>query len=637
MKQLLIKNFLFLLIIIHAYHMSNTYGEVVPGAKESGITDLKGLLSVDQKNEISQKLSIAKISSSLDIRLLIVPSLLDYPDYESVDEFAAEVVKQWGMTGSDYDNFALLVVLFEQKIIRVVTNNQNEGLARKIDKQVVKSRILRGFSKGRFYEGIIDGITELEILINSRSLPLEINANKLTENPRSEKPPVLIKKDEILYRTVLYGVLCGLLYFIVGQAKHYINRRRLIENVLTSKTNQVFVGLVELKGTAESEKPLISQLSKTRCVQYSFEVEEEFCDIIAREERDEDGNIRTRIKRHYEWRTIKSGGDSIPFYIKDDSGILRVDPEGAKLEPVTMYQKGSWSGHNRYDFDGHNRYDFDGNDRYDFDGNDRYSVGPTGRRRYTETGIPLHRSIYVIGQSKLRHDLPEPEISHDQGAPIFLISTRSEDEIQGSQSTIFVIWTFVGSILAICAPILIESEIISGIGFPVEASSLTLLTYSLLLVSRCFLSKTDRLQWIKTQINNAELNVEFYLKQRNKVIQDLLVILRGLQSTELKIAIQIDHFQNQSNASIFESSESKAMSSSVHLTAVGESYPEIKNDNSFMKCLQQILDYEARIALGLDYYNNLIKQNRRLYSHIKWKEQKAHDFSRYVHEVKLSD
>lgn len=629
MKQLLIKNSLFLLIIIHAYHMSNTYGEVVPGAKESGITDLKGLLSVDQKNKISQKLSIAKISSSLDIRLLIVPSLLDYPDYESVDEFASEVVKQWGMTGSNYENYALLVVLYEQKIIRVVTNNQNKGLARKIDKQVVKSRILKDFSKGRFFDGIIDGITELEILINSRNLPPEINADKFTEKSRSEKPSVIIQTDEIWYRTILYGVLAGLLYLIVGQSKKYINRRRLIENVLTSKTNQVFVGLVEVKGTAESEKPLISELSKTHCVQYYFEVEEEFCDIRVREERDENGNIRTRIEKYYEWRTIKSGGDSIPFYIKDDSGILKVDPEGAKLEPVTMYQKGSWSGHNRYDFDG--------NDRYDFDGNDRYSVCPTGRRRYTETGIPLHRSIYVIGQSRLRHDLPEPEISHDQGAPIFLISTRSEDEIQGSQSTIFVIWTFVGSILAICAPILIESEIISGIGFPVEASSLTLLTYSLLLVSRCFLSKTNRLQWIKTQINNAELNVEFYLKKRNKVIQDLLLILRGLQSTELKIAIQIDHFQNQSNASIFESSESNAMSSSVHLTAVGESYPEIKNDNSFMQCRQQILYYEALIALGLDYYNNLIKQNRRLYGHVKWKDQKAHDFSRYVHEVKFSD
>ena len=44
-------------------------------------------------------------------------------------------------------------------------------------------------------------------------------------------------------------------------------RKRIIDDCPTSKTQGVFIGLVELKGTAESEAPLTSYLSQKRCVQ----------------------------------------------------------------------------------------------------------------------------------------------------------------------------------------------------------------------------------------------------------------------------------------------------------------------------------------------------------------------------------
>jgi hypothetical protein len=46
-------------------------------------------------------------------------------------------------------------------------------------------------------------------------------------------------------------------------------RRRLIENLPTSKTYSVFIGLVELKGAAESAEPLTSFLAAQACVQYA--------------------------------------------------------------------------------------------------------------------------------------------------------------------------------------------------------------------------------------------------------------------------------------------------------------------------------------------------------------------------------
>ena len=66
----------------------------------------------------------------------------------------------------------------------------------------------------------------------------------------------------------LLGVLCLAGAFRSGRL------RRLVENLPTSKTTGVFIGLVELKGTAESARPLVSYLAGQPCVHYQWSVEE---------------------------------------------------------------------------------------------------------------------------------------------------------------------------------------------------------------------------------------------------------------------------------------------------------------------------------------------------------------------------
>ena len=51
-------------------------------------------------------------------------------------------------------------------------------------------------------------------------------------------------------------------------------RERLIRDLPNSKVQGVFIGLVELKVTAEAEKPLTSFLAGESCVQYAYTVEE---------------------------------------------------------------------------------------------------------------------------------------------------------------------------------------------------------------------------------------------------------------------------------------------------------------------------------------------------------------------------
>ena len=55
------------------------------------------------------------------------------------------------------------------------------------------------------------------------------------------------------------GLLCLWGAFRAGR------RWRLVDNLPTSKTSGVFIGLVEIKGSAESGRPLRSYLAEAQC------------------------------------------------------------------------------------------------------------------------------------------------------------------------------------------------------------------------------------------------------------------------------------------------------------------------------------------------------------------------------------
>src|SRR5262249_52240777 len=69
-------------------------------------------------------------------------------------------------------------------------------------------------------------------------------------------------------------------------------RRRLVDNLPTSKTTGVFIGLVELKGSAEAENPLSSYLAGQSCVQYSYTVEEGWSRTVIETYTDSQGRLQ---------------------------------------------------------------------------------------------------------------------------------------------------------------------------------------------------------------------------------------------------------------------------------------------------------------------------------------------------------
>ncbi|MET0261814.1 MAG: GIDE domain-containing protein, partial [Rariglobus sp.] len=182
-------------------------------------------------------------------------------------------------------------------------------------------------------------------------------------------------------------------------------RQRLLHDLPTSKTLGVFIGMVELKGTAESEAPLTSHLAQCRCALYAWKVEEHWSRTVT----STDSKGRTTTRRESGWKTVATGGDSIPFYLRDEEGVVLIRPEGAKHEMLTVFDETVRPNHSLY-----------------------YGKGPREavsnsdhRRRFTESAIPLHAPIYVVGPARERTDVVAPEIAADNEAPLYLISVRT--------------------------------------------------------------------------------------------------------------------------------------------------------------------------------------------------------------------
>lgn len=388
-----------------------------------------------------------------------------------------------------------------------------------------------------------------------------------------------------------YVILALILWAITFGAIHSRRKQRLIQNIPTSKTAGVFIGLVEVKGSAESSEPITSELAEKKCVHFSFSVQEHWSKTVTESYTDSQGKRRTRRRTKSGWKTIESGGNQIPFYLKDDSGILLIRPFGAKLEPVTVYSETVRRSDPLYYSRGHHSAVSDS----------------THKRRFVEQAIPLHQPLYIIGKSRERQDVAAAEIAKDELEKMFLISTRSEDKIQKSLGSSFWIYMIFGLLVSGFAPWLIQNVVIHNDSYPILAGGLSILIYVLQFFVRWGLMVFNDLVDLKNRVQQAASNIDVQLKRRHDLIPRLIEIVQGLKDYEIKTQKYLATLRTQSTTETIDGpNEAHACKDSI--IAIAEAYPEMKSNDSFLKLQKGIIDTEERIALARNYFNDIVTQ-----------------------------
>jgi hypothetical protein len=381
---------------------------------------------------------------------------------------------------------------------------------------------------------------------------------------------------------LLLGLLCLMASMRAGK------RRRLVDNLPTSRTTGVFIGLVELKGTAEVEQPLVSYLAVQPCVQYAWSVQEHWSRTVTETYTDSNGKTQTRTRHESGWTTVASGGEMIPFFLKDTEGVIRILPMGATLQPMGMFDTTCGLGDALY-----------------------YGKGPQGavsnsdfRRRFCETGIPLHTPLYVMGQARERDDMVAAEIAEDKNAPMFLISTKSEEQVSSGFAWAYIGWGILGGILGLAGifarerMLNIESPVV--LAYALVAGGYAM-AWFLAWVWMVYNSMVD----LRQRVNQGWSQVDVQLKRRHDLIPNLVQTIQGLRDYEQNLQVELAALRAQSTATPPGEPGPDYRACSQTLVAVAERYPAIKAQESFLNLQKNLADTEQRIALARGYFNDI--------------------------------
>jgi hypothetical protein len=287
----------------------------------------------------------------------------------------------------------------------------------------------------------------------------------------------------------------------------------------------------------------------------------------------------------------------LPFYLQDDCGVILIRPERAKLEPVGMFDETVGSGDPLY-----------------------YAKGPSGavgdsdyRRRFVESGIPLHAVLYVMGQARERTDVVAAEIAYDRSAPMFLISTRSEEQIDSGMKWGQYGWAFFGLVLVVAgflgrdAVMNVRLErnwplyVAAGLGY--------LAVGSLAWIWMVFNSLID----LRQRVRQAWSLVDVQLQRRHDLIPNLVNAVTGYRDYEKQLQPELAALRGELTATPPGVSGPDFTGVAKTAVAIAERYPELKANTTFTALQKNLIDTEQRIALARGYFNDIATQyNTRL-------------------------
>jgi hypothetical protein len=372
-------------------------------------------------------------------------------------------------------------------------------------------------------------------------------------------------------------------------AFHFARRRRLVDDTPTLTTLGVFIGMVELNGTAESDNPLVAYLSESPCVWYQWTVEEHWSRVVVTTTTDSEGKTTTSSHVETGWTKIASGGQQIPFFLRDGDGEILVRPEKAEIESIKTFSEKCSPVHLLY-----------------------FNKGPAGaiadsthERRFTENSIPLHAPIYLFGQARERDDVVAPEISHHSDCPMFIISTRTEKEVSRGFRIAFWVLIVLGLGGGLGAWYSGRSE---AVGFNQWPEWIPVIVgYFALVVVGWIWMVYNSLVMLRQRVRQGWSLIDVQLKRRADLIPALVATVKGYAAHESQTQEVLALLRSQATSTPQGTAGENPEAVGKAVMALAESYPDLKANESFLSLQHQLAETEQRIALARGYFNEIVK------------------------------
>lgn len=129
-----------------------------PGKPTGYVNDFAGILSAETKTQLENALSAEQQETSNEISVVTVPTLGD----ETIETYAVELFRQWGIGKKEKDNGVVLLVAPNERKVRIEVGYGLEGVLTDTQSSLIIQReILPAFKAGDFAEGIEKGVNAI--------------------------------------------------------------------------------------------------------------------------------------------------------------------------------------------------------------------------------------------------------------------------------------------------------------------------------------------------------------------------------------------------------------------------------------------------------------------------------------------
>lgn len=403
----------------------------------------------------------------------------------------------------------------------------------------------------------------------------------------------------------MFGLIPFVIAFILAFFwRKATRRKRIIEDVPTSKVKGVAIGLSEVKGHARKDAPHISYLAERPCVWYRYTVQEHWRRTTTESYTDSKGRRRTRTKTESGWKTVRSDEVRGLFFLEDETGKLRINPNRAEIDGQEIF----------------NRVVRKSSPLYYGKGPSRGVANSTGKRRFSEYAIPIGDRIYVMGTARVRTDAVAAEIAYDEDAPMFLISTRNEAQITSGYGLWSAVHGILGTLFAafgggfIYAVVNLTDPTEPGVLLAAAGSGLG---YVCLLSVLYAVLLYNGLVRVRERISKSWAMIEVQLKRRADLILRLAAVVKGYADHEKEVQAGLAELRADALSGRAHTPRKREVSDAqrvadgqtallTRVLAVVEAYPELKANELYLNLQRELSDAEDRIALARSFYNDTV-------------------------------
>jgi uncharacterized protein len=175
MRKFVFLTFLFLVLVFSAFvHLSSAFE--IPTKPQNFVNDYADVFSVEDKNSLENKISNFEKSTSVEIAVVMIPSL----DGETVENVAQEIFTKWGIGKKDKNNGVLLLVAMAEHKTRIQTGYGVEGSLTDLATSYIQSDVLTpAFRENDYYSGINGALDKIiESLSGNNIVPDGYSENK---------------------------------------------------------------------------------------------------------------------------------------------------------------------------------------------------------------------------------------------------------------------------------------------------------------------------------------------------------------------------------------------------------------------------------------------------------------------------